>query len=125
MPRVWHFSAFIGIVIINLWNEDKCEKDGSQQNDAAIEHSCTDINVAPQYEGDHYNHNQYNAGYVNEGSDRLGVIQDIDLDFACLEGKNNSHKLQESEVDEDEEIKNEWNRARLVALPHTVLLNNV
>ena len=60
--------------------------------------------MTPQYECNENYHNQYNTGNVYQSSDRFGVIQSSDLDFTCLEGQNDSYKLQETEVDKDDDI---------------------
>ena len=51
-----------------------------------------------------YQH-QHNTGYVDEGCDRLGVIEDGYLDFAGLEGEDDADQLEEAQVDEDDEVK--------------------
>ena len=89
----------------HLWDEYESQEECGKQYDPTREHCCTDIDVPPQYKRDENYHHQHNTGYVDEGCDRLGVIEDGYLDFAGLEGEDDADQLEEAQVDEDDEVK--------------------
>ena len=97
-------SIELKLYIAHLWNETEDEKDSGEQDDPSREYSSTDVDVAPQNEGDEHYHHQYYTGDVYESRDGLGVVQNGDPDFAGLEGEDDADQLEETEVDKDEEV---------------------
>ena len=71
-----------------------------------------------------YDH-QNNAGDIHERGHGFRIIQNVDLDSACLESQNDSYDLQENEVDEDDDIQIKWSRTGFVTLPHTVFFKDI
>lgn len=78
--------------------ESQYKEESCQGNDPSREDQGSYVDVSIQNEVDENNGDQHNTGYVDKGSHKFGVVQNSYFDSSCLEGQDDSHQLQQTQV---------------------------
>ena len=79
-----------------LWDESKPEKATCQNQNTTIEHSRNGIQVARHYEHYKQQYNENEAGDTDQSCNKLGVIQNWNINFPGMECQDDAHYLQHS-----------------------------
>ncbi len=110
---------------IYLWYKHEGQEQDCDHPQSTRGESLANVRYASSRERNHSDQNQDKTGGIDESSNVLGVIQQLDLDFACLDGQDYSNDLQECKVGKQEgQHCSLWYIARYVALVRHVLNPN-